>query len=67
VTGLQTFQAALQVGVEPALHAARADDEVLGDRLVCAAALGQQDDLGAVAQAAVRRGPKDLLEKTEFV
>jgi hypothetical protein len=46
---LKALQAAFQLGVEPALNAAGANAEVFGDRLVRAAALGQQDDLGAVA------------------
>src|SRR5262249_39872030 len=63
----EALQAALQVGVEPALDTAGADGEVFRDGLMGAAALGQQDDLGAVPHAAVRGGPKGLLKNAELV
>src|SRR4051812_13831729 len=41
-------EAALQVGVEPALHAARGDGQVLCDLVAGPVAAGQADDLDAV-------------------
>ena len=67
VPGLQAVQAALEVGVEPALDGTWGDIQVSGDVLMGPAALGQQDDLGAVAQAAVVGVSKGLLQEAEFV
>jgi hypothetical protein len=44
------------------LDAGRGDAEVLGDVLMRSAALGEQDDLGAIAELAVGCGTKDSLQ-----
>jgi hypothetical protein len=61
VARLQAIQTAFQISIEPALNVASIDTEVFGDGLMRTAAMGHQDDLGAVPQAAVRRGPKGRL------
>ena len=45
VTGLETVQATLPIGVEPALDAAWRNTEVFGNNLMGSVALGQEDDL----------------------
>jgi hypothetical protein len=53
VTRFQSIQTEFKIGIEPALDAASIYAEVLGYCLMRTAALGQQDDLGAVPQTAV--------------
>jgi hypothetical protein len=61
VTRLQSIQAVFQKGIKPALDAASINTEVFGDGLMRTAAMGQQDDLGTVPQAPIRRAPKGRL------
>ena len=67
LTWLQPLQAALQVGIEPAPDAAGAAAEVHGDVPMRPAALGQQDDLGTVTQAAILGSPKGTFQAVPFV
>lgn len=64
---LQAVQAALEVGVEPTLDGAWGDAQVSGDVLMGPPPLGQQDDPGVVAQAAVVGVPKGVVQGVEFV
>jgi hypothetical protein len=63
---LQAIQAVFQVGVEPALHGARTDGQILGDGPVGPAAPGRQHDLQPVAQAAVGGGAEGVLQGAEL-
>ncbi|MFO0878160.1 MAG: hypothetical protein U0840_12490 [Gemmataceae bacterium] len=62
LAGHQAGQAALAVGVEPALDGAAVDAQVGGEVLAPAALVGHQDDLKAVAVRPVVGGPERLLQ-----
>ena len=62
LAGPEAVEAAVEVGVEPALDGAGRDAEVGGDVLVRAAPVGQPDDLEAVAELAVGGLAEGLFE-----
>jgi len=66
LAGPEPVAAPLQVGVEPALDGAGCHAEVGGDVLVGAAAMGHEDDLGAIAEGAFVGGAEQFLERLDF-
>jgi hypothetical protein len=62
VAGLQACQAPIQVGIEPALHGTRAHAQRRRDVLAWGVALGQANNIEAVAQPEVGGGMEGFLQ-----
>lgn len=61
--GVEPFESAFEVGVEPSLDGARRDAQVTGDVLVRSVAMSQANDLNSITELAVGGGAKRSFQR----